>query len=515
MKSIHSAVISAIKNSSSASSTNLPPTQNDSIVTFDDNASATSGRIGDYLANKRARKNVKALTILNYTITPSNVAAPLASISTVKLSMKERKIGCKLGLDSHADISCVGKHARILEYIEGQSFTVKPFNDAYSPMKNVRMVNAALALDTDDGMTVILHINQCLDFSDTMTDSILCTNQARMNKVVVDDVPLSVHPTGNGTHSVFFPKDNICLPLLVLNGPVSYLQTRCPTDWDLDHSVYLHLTDGEGPWDPELLKGDRISALSYMSDNLYSADMRDTFTVSNMDSVSVNGIKNLGSRKTLSPEHLSRIWNITLKDAKRTIRATTQHAIRTNEGIKSKRLRTMPRQQLYKQISNTCTGKFASDTFLSNVTSLRGNKCVQLFTNRANFSKSYPMPARSSAPKALDRFLHEIGVPPELLTDNAPELVEGEWAKLCRRHNIKQKFTEPYSPWQNPAELEGGIIKRKIRRLMKLTLTPIRLWDYAWDYVSSIRALTDMRHPIRKGMWLYPECDGIYSLLVV
>jgi len=104
------------------------------------------------------------------------------------------------------------------------------------------------------------------------------------------------------------------------------------------------------------------------------------------------------------------------------------------------------------------------------------------------------MPTRSSAPKALDRFLHEVGVPPELLTDNAPELVAGEWSKLCKRYNVKQRATEPYSPWQNPAELEGGIIKRKLRRIMKMTLTPIRLWDYAWEYVSSIRALTAMRH---------------------
>jgi len=89
------------------------------------------------------------------------------------------------------------------------------------------------------------------------------------------------------------------------------------------------------------------------------------------------------------------------------------------------------------------------------------------------------MSARTIAPKALDRFLHEVRVPPELLNDNTPELVDGEWSKLCRRHNVKQIFTETYSPWQNPAESEGGIIKRKMRRLMKLTLTPIRLWDYA------------------------------------
>lgn len=101
---------------------------------------------------------------------------------------------------------------------------------------------------------------------------------------------------------------------------------------------------------------------------------------------------------------------------------------------------------------------------------------------------------RSSTPKSLDRFFHEVGVPCEMLTDNAPELVQGEWSKMCSRHYVKQKFTEPYSPWQNQSELERGIIKRKLRRLMKATATPIGLWDYAWKFVSEIRYLTATNH---------------------
>ena len=32
-----------------------------------------------------------------------------------------------LGIDTHADSSCAGKHVRILEYIDGKTFSVKPF----------------------------------------------------------------------------------------------------------------------------------------------------------------------------------------------------------------------------------------------------------------------------------------------------------------------------------------------------------------------------------------------------
>ena len=32
--------------------------------------------------------------------------------------------GSKLGMDSHTDISCVGRHGRVLEVIEGQKSVV-------------------------------------------------------------------------------------------------------------------------------------------------------------------------------------------------------------------------------------------------------------------------------------------------------------------------------------------------------------------------------------------------------
>ena len=54
--------------------------------------------------------------------------------------------------------------------------------------------------------------------------------------------------------------------------------------------------------------------------------------------------------------------------------------------------------------------------------------------------------------------------------------------------------TEPHSPWQNIAELSGGIIMRKLRDLMKTTNSPVRLWDYCWEYAAAIRSLTASRH---------------------
>ena len=109
-----------------------------------------------------------------------------------------------------------------------------------------------------------------------------------------------------------------------------------------------------------------------------------------------------------------------------------------------------------------------------------------MFANRGNYTKVYHMENKSEAPNALGRFVNDVGVPQQILTDNAKELKFGEWKKMCNKYYIIQQFTEPHSPWQNPAELAIGITKRMLCKLMKKTNTPVRLWDYCWSYHSCI-----------------------------
>ena len=114
----------------------------------------------------------------------------------------------------------------------------------------------------------------------------------------------------------------------------------------------------------------------------------------------------------------------------------------------------------------------------------------QLFTNEGGFVRIYPIVDKSQAYSTLQRFLYEVGVPLILMTDNGPELIQGEWKGLCKKHNIHMKFIEPHSSWQNFAELAGGYIKKNVRRLMQSTNTPMKLWDYCWEYFSKIKSNT-------------------------
>ena len=92
----------------------------------------------------------------------------------------DSNMNVKLGIDKHADISCVGKNACIIEVIEGDACIVQAFNRLMKPMKNVKIVNIAYAVDK---------VNHSLDFTSSMEISILCTNQARCTWAIVDDVP--------------------------------------------------------------------------------------------------------------------------------------------------------------------------------------------------------------------------------------------------------------------------------------------------------------------------------------
>ena len=120
----------------------------------------------------------------------------------------------------------------------------------------------------------------------------------------------------------------------------------------------------------------------------------------------------------------------------------------------------------------------------------------------------YPIKTKSHAHFTLDRLLHEVGIPSELLTDGAKELTQSEWGKSCRRHKIRQLTTEPHTPRQNPAEFAGGMIKRKVRHLMRRTSTPVRLWDYCWVYAAELRSLTCTENMYLDGKIPYGKVHG-------
>ena len=56
-----------------------------------------------------------------------------------------------MGIDTHVDTSCAGKHVRILKYIQGTLFNVSSFQDP--SIRNVSLANGIVVVDKDDGQS--------------------------------------------------------------------------------------------------------------------------------------------------------------------------------------------------------------------------------------------------------------------------------------------------------------------------------------------------------------------------
>ena len=474
-------------------------------------AFSTCASILTYLLLRRFRGFTLSFKVFSIHLNLLSVKSNNRKPKFGKLNPEELLQGCKLGTDSHAEVTCYGKHAKITAIHEGKSVSVSPFHDSYSPLNNVNFANATFAYDAPDGQVYLLHHHYGLDFTNSMTDSILCTNQTRAAGIVVDDVPTCFDKRGDSTHSIFFPTENVRLPLSLHNA-VSYLPVRYPTDDDINHGIDLQLSD-DIPWDPTLF-GDNasvsVSKVNYdfsecvdiVDQSLDEQNLADIMA----QPLNVSAVSH-EIRPDMDAEKLAEMWHISIENAARTLRCTTMDRIRKLRGNIHKRFKTKVHQKRYKQLGGYLA-MFASDTFLSNVTSLRGNKYIQLFCNRGNYNVCYPLKKKEHAHHALDRFLHEVGVPREILTDGAKELIMAEWGKTCRKHGIYQVNTEPHSPWQNIAEKNGGLIKRKVKHLMQTTNTPVVLWDYCWEYAAAIRSHVAVDNILLDDVTPYEKVHG-------
>ena len=395
-----------------------------------------------------------------------------------------------LGLDTHADISCAGKDAYVTAKLDGRTCSVHPFNDTYEAMTGIEVVNVLLKYQNKDGEEYILELNQCLNFTDTMNHSILCTNQVRHAGVIINDVPKVLDGTSTQDMRLNNNEDIIHLEM---NGPIPYIPVSRPNKEDIEWLPRLKLTRDDVEWDPQFIFNEGQKNIHpYLEDDFnisYNIQgLRALNDIVNQHENRIAAITHLNTSK-LTGNDLAKLWGIGIKAADRTLKATTQLSTRYLNGKIHRRVRTRMHQRRYRQLWGHLS-RFSTDTFQSKVKSLRGNKYFQLFCNQGAFTKSYAMKSRKDAHLALDKFLHEVGIPSELHSDGAEELVHGQWDSICQRHKIFRTMNEPHSPWQNLAERTGGIIKSRARDMMRRTNTPLVLWDYCIEYNSDIRCMT-------------------------
>ena len=426
-------------------------------------------------------------------------------ITEPELTSNELRKGCRLGVDSHSDTTVVGKHAKITAIIEGQTVEAFPFAKSFGSIKNLPIVNAAVAYDHPVMCrTLILNLNHSIFVGEDSDHCLLCPNQVRANSIQLDDRPR--HYESTSSFSIYVPHLDLHLPF-ESHGPTAFLPIRRPTDQEYEECDHLDLTDSDG-WHPY----GGYDSSSYLSSvkrlpreqgpthdvHPIEEEIMQFSLMSRINSSPIVNMKATASsisikeQREATPERLSKLWGCGLETAKRTLEATTHKAYReylNSTGSLTRRFRTRLAQLRYRQLALP-HGAMYSDTMFAKIKSIRGFTCGQLFCNDQWFVKFYPMQSKSDAPDTLKMFHQDVGVPPTLHTDNAKELIEGEFAKLNRKVGTRQTSIEPVTPNQNRAELCMREFKKRTWRLMARKNVPLRLWCFTAEYIAAILSFT-------------------------
>jgi len=125
--------------------------------------------------------------------------------------------------------------------------------------------------------------------------------------------------------------------------------------------------------------------------------------------------------------------------AKRTLEVTTQRCTRTSlYPMLSRRLNTNDRRLRCDMFM---------DTYFSQVTSIRGYKCAQMFTTDFNFIHIENMKKRAHLPQALKHMFKSVSVPAAIVADGAKEQqVHGESLRFCQHVSCTVKELEKKMP---------------------------------------------------------------------
>ena len=100
-------------------------------------------------------------------------------------------IHSRIELDSHADSIVAGANCCIM-YYTARECDVSPYRDDYSPIKNVPIIQAATAYQSEyTGQTYILILNEALWMGNAMPHTLINPNQLRHFGTMVQDNPMS------------------------------------------------------------------------------------------------------------------------------------------------------------------------------------------------------------------------------------------------------------------------------------------------------------------------------------
>ena len=131
----------------------------------------------------------------------------------------------------------------------------------------------------------------------------------------------------------------------------------------------------------------------------------------------------------------------------------------------------------------------SADPFFANVASIfHGYTGLYVFfCRKSRLIDAEGLKQKSQFPDLYLDFMRKWGVPKSLRRDNALEQCSEQVTEINRERGVKDTYSEPYNPQQNPVELNAvKFVKEGTIRLLTMTGAPIVLWYFAAMLVISI-----------------------------
>ena len=195
----------------------------------------------------------------------------------------------------------------------------------------------------------------------------------------------------------------------------------------------------------------------------------------------------------VTAEEISERFQISLKQARDTLKGTTQRGVRSAVLPMFRRMRT---DRFYQHTK--LRGTFGCDEMHGRTTSLSGNNYCMVYADKKMFIDCYSMHTKNGTDtgNSLKAFGHDWGYPEELVYDGAKALTGAGtlFQQTIAKEGIKKRMIEHGCSWQNPAEQAIGRLRKRMYRAKQAKSVPDGLWDYNAKYQAEIMRVTSNSH---------------------